>query len=92
MNIYIYIYTGYLRLQQRQEQVSRVFGGDLPATTSRRLGILLSAFGAFWIGEGLGYPWPGEDLALIGLIVGFGLASAAGVALARRARVAEAAA
>ena len=60
-------------------------------TLKYSVGILLSAFGAFWIGEGLGYPWPGEDLALIGLIVGFGLASAAGVALARRARAAEAA-
>jgi uncharacterized membrane protein len=32
------------------------------------VGVLLSAFGVFWIGEGLGYPWPGRDLALLGLI------------------------
>src|SRR5882762_1721827 len=32
------------------------------------VGVLLSAFGVFWMGEGLGYSWPGRDLALIGLI------------------------
>jgi uncharacterized membrane protein len=32
------------------------------------VGVLLSAFGVFWIGEGLGYSWPGRDLALLGLI------------------------
>jgi uncharacterized membrane protein len=32
------------------------------------VGVLLSAFGVFWIGEGLGYSWPGRDLALLALI------------------------
>jgi uncharacterized membrane protein len=32
------------------------------------VGVLLSAFGVFWMGEGLGYSWPGRDLALVGLI------------------------
>lgn len=58
-------------------------------TLKYSVGVLLSAFGAFWIGEGLGLPWPGEDLALIALILGFGLASGAGVVLARHARRSE---
>ncbi|MDQ6888565.1 MAG: TMEM165/GDT1 family protein [Gemmatimonadota bacterium] len=48
------------------------------------VGVLLSAFGVFWIGEGLGFPWPGEDLALVGLVVGFLAVSALGVWAARR--------
>jgi len=35
------------------------------------VGVLLSSFGAFWVGEGLKFPWPGEDLSLFGLATGF---------------------
>ena len=35
------------------------------------VGIMLSAFGIFWTGEGLGVAWPGADLAIPGLIVLF---------------------
>jgi len=35
------------------------------------VGCLLSAFGTFWVGEGIGVRWPGADWAMIGLIVGF---------------------
>ncbi|MGI8767358.1 MAG: COG4280 domain-containing protein, partial [Gemmatimonadaceae bacterium] len=49
------------------------------------VGVLLSAFGVFWIGEGLRFPWPGEDLALLGLVVAFLLISAIAVVAARRA-------
>jgi uncharacterized membrane protein len=31
------------------------------------VGVLLASFGAFWVGEGLGFPWPGADLSVIGL-------------------------
>lgn len=42
------------------------------------VGIILSAFGVFWTGEGLGINWPGNDLAIAGfattlLVVGLTL-------------------
>jgi uncharacterized membrane protein len=33
------------------------------------VGVLISAFGIFWTGEGMGIEWPGHDLALIGIAV-----------------------
>jgi len=33
--------------------------------------VLLSAFGVFWIGESFNYSWPGEDLAIPALALGF---------------------
>ena len=42
------------------------------------VGVLLSAFGTFWVGEGLRLEWPGADWSILGLILGFlGLALAA---------------
>jgi uncharacterized membrane protein len=29
------------------------------------VGLMLSSFGVFWAGEGLGADWPGADLALV---------------------------
>jgi len=48
------------------------------------VGIMLSSFGVFWTGEGLGVPWPGEDLSIIAFVLLFLIAALAGVALARR--------
>jgi len=51
------------------------------------VGVMLSAFGVFWTGEGLGIAWPGEDIALLlfaGLFLAAGLV---GVTLARRTNV-----
>ncbi|MGH7513919.1 MAG: COG4280 domain-containing protein [Gemmatimonadales bacterium] len=47
------------------------------------VGLLLSAFGVFWIGEGLGFPWPGEDLSLFGLLAGFLAVSVLAVVVAK---------
>jgi len=49
------------------------------------VGLLLSAFGVFWIGEGLGFPWPGEDFSLFALLGGFLAVAGLAVAVARRA-------
>jgi uncharacterized membrane protein len=32
------------------------------------VGVLLTSFGAFWAGEGVGVGWPGGDAALLGLV------------------------
>lgn len=42
------------------------------------VGVLLSAFGAFWVGEGIGLEWPGGDWAVLALVATF---LAAGIAL-----------
>jgi len=48
------------------------------------VGVMLSAFGVFWTGEGLGIPWPGQDLALL-LFAGLFLAAGfLGSSLARK--------
>jgi len=32
------------------------------------VGVMLSSFGVFWTGEGLGIAWPGQDLSLLGVV------------------------
>jgi uncharacterized membrane protein len=47
------------------------------------VGVMLSAFGVFWTGEGLGVPWPGEDLAILGFAALFLTAGLAAVRFVR---------
>jgi len=51
------------------------------------VGVMLSAFGVFWTGEGLGVAWPGQDLALLLFAALFLAAGLTGSALARRISV-----
>ena len=48
------------------------------------VGILLSAFGTFWLGEGLGAHWPGGDLSILAIASALLVASLVFVNLARR--------
>jgi uncharacterized membrane protein len=50
------------------------------------VGVMLSAFGVFWTGEGLGVAWPGADLAIVAFAALFLAVGGAAVALARRSR------
>ena len=47
------------------------------------VGIMLSSFGTFWLGEGYGLSWPGSDLAILGLMAGFAAAALLGLWLIR---------
>jgi len=44
----------------------------------------------FWIGEGLRFAWPGEDLSLLGLVAGFLTVALITSALIRREEAAHA--
>ena len=56
----------------------------IPENTLKFLvGVLLSAFGAFWVGEGAGLAWPGADWSILGLIAAFLALALSMVALCR---------
>jgi uncharacterized membrane protein len=56
----------------------------VPENTLKFLvGVMLAAFGTFWTSEGFGFAWPGDDLALLALVAGYGLAAGVAFALAR---------
>jgi uncharacterized membrane protein len=48
------------------------------------VGVMLLAFGVFWTAEGLGFEWPGGDLAIVGLGVVILALALAAVAVLRR--------
>ena len=52
------------------------------------VGVLLSAFGSFWLGEATGVDWPGADWSLLALVAGFLAVAVAAVPLCRARRAA----
>jgi uncharacterized membrane protein len=45
---------------------------SIPENTLKfAVGVLLSAFGTFWVGEGIGFEWPGADWSILALVIGF---------------------
>lgn len=55
------------------------------------VGIVISAFGIYWTGEGMGAHWPGHDLALLAIIAGLAAVALLGVRLAAAPPAGEAA-
>jgi uncharacterized membrane protein len=49
------------------------------------VGILLTAFGTFWFGEGTGIAWPGGEASLAGLTLGFFVVAVATIGQCRKA-------
>ncbi|MGA7362614.1 MAG: hypothetical protein WBZ07_06650 [Candidatus Dormiibacterota bacterium] len=56
------------------------------------VGVMLVSFGSFWGGEGVGVRWPGSDLALLGLLIGYAAISWVAVWVLSRSRIPTAAA
>jgi uncharacterized membrane protein len=45
---------------------------EVPENTMKlAVGVMLTSFGVFWVGEGAGVHWPGSDLAILVLIALF---------------------
>ena len=58
---------------------------EVPENTIKTVvGVMLTSFGVFWVGEGAGVRWPGSDLAILGLVAFFVLVTLAGTAFMRR--------
>jgi uncharacterized membrane protein len=56
-------------------------------TLKYAVGVVLTALGVFWAGEGSGVPWPGGDAAIIGLVAVVYLGSLAAVTTLRRMEI-----
>jgi uncharacterized membrane protein len=48
------------------------------------VGVLIASFGVFWVGEGLGFHWPGQDLSILVLVGCFLIVSLIFVTALRR--------
>ena len=48
------------------------------------VGVLLTTFGCFWAAEGVGIDWPGDEIALLGVLGFFALVSVGLVSVLRR--------
>jgi uncharacterized membrane protein len=58
---------------------------EVPENTIKTVvGVMLTSFGVFWIGEGAGVHWPGSDLAILGLVGFFVVVTLAATAWMRR--------
>ena len=55
-------------------------------TLKLAVGVMLSAFGTYWLGEGYGLSWPGADLAILGLVAGFAATALFGLQMIRHRR------
>jgi uncharacterized membrane protein len=51
------------------------------------VGVMLLAFGTFWLGEGLGIAWPHDDLALAPIVAFYALLVALAVRLVKRRNI-----
>jgi uncharacterized membrane protein len=60
---------------------------NIPENTLKfTVGVLLSAFGTFWVAEGIGAVWPGGDFSLLALAAAYFIVALGCVRLARLAR------
>jgi uncharacterized membrane protein len=51
------------------------------------VGVMLTTFGIYWVGEGIGIPWPGDDFALLWLAATIFSASLVAVRMQRTERL-----
>ena len=57
---------------------------NVPENTLKFLvGVLLSAFGTFWVGEGAKFVWPGGDWSILALVFGYFLVALVTVTICR---------
>jgi Ca2+/H+ antiporter, TMEM165/GDT1 family len=50
------------------------------------VGLVLTSFGTFWFGEGIGLPWPGGDWSLLALFAGYTVVALTAVRICQKSR------